>query len=267
MVTDYRKKQLNNFAQFVSDGFSSNNITLLDEIVISEELSVYHDHYEDSFDGMLVYDEKDFHIHVNVDKGNLEKSKRGRFTFAHELGHYFIDEHRIGLMRGILQPHASQHELNRRDLIEEEADYFAGSLLMPENRFRIQSSRKMFSLDTITELSDSFQASILATVLRFTEIGTHEMMAVVSENNRVKWYSRHKDFPQWAFKFKVGQAIPPTTVAGEFFTKKDSRYTGIEDVSPDDWFYPKDARGRRTMHEQCYYCDSYGYVISLLWFD
>lgn len=267
MITDYRKKSLNNFAQFISNESCSGNITLLEQIQATEELLLYHDHYEDSFDGMLIYDERNFHIHINLDKGNYAKSKRGRFTFAHELGHYFIDEHRIGLMRGQLKPHPSTHELNRKDLIEEEADYFAGCLLMPENKFRQKSAKKKFSLDTIRDLSDSFQASILATVLRFSDIGTHSIMAVVSENNRVKWFSRSNDFPKWAFRFKVGQTLPPTTVAGEFFTKIDSKYTSVEDLSPDDWFYPTDTRGNLTMHEQCYYSKSYGYVISLLWFD
>lgn len=267
MIKDHRKKQLSSFAQHISDEFSSNNVTLLEDVASSEEVSVYYDHYEDSFDGMLLYDDKDFHIHVNIDKGNIEKSKRGRFTLAHELGHYFIDEHRLGLKKGILKAHPSLHDINRKEIIEYEADYFASCLLMPESRFRKHSGGKKFSFETIKNLSESFQSSILSTVLKFSEIGTHEITAVISENNRVKWYAQSKDFPKWAFKFKVGQMLPPTTVAGEFFTKIDSKYTGIENVDPDDWFYPKDARGNKVMHEQCYYSDSYGYVISLIWFD
>jgi Zn-dependent peptidase ImmA (M78 family) len=234
-----------------------------------EGLRFYHDHYEDRFDGMLLFDEKDFHIHINIDRGNGLATKRGNFTFAHELGHYFIDEHRIGLKTGVIEHHGSRHELSQKSLIEYEADYFASCLLMPEQRFRSLSGGrgKKFSLDTIANLSEAFQSSMLATVLRFAEVGTHEMTAVVSENNVVKWFAQSKDFPKWSFKFKVGQQLPPATVAGEFFSKADSKYTTIEDVDPDNWFHANDNRANRKMYEQCYYSDSYGYVISLIWFD
>lgn len=269
MIVAPRKKIISDIAHYVASQFHQSNATDLGAIAIFEKLNFYHDHYEDTFDGMLLYDEKDFHIHINIDRGNRLASKRGNFTFAHELGHYFIDEHRIGLITGKIEAHGSVHEVSQKNIIEYEADYFASCLLMPEQRFRNLSGgrARKFSLDTIINLSNAFQSSMLATVLRFAEIGTHEITAIISENNTVKWFAQSKDFPKWTFRFKVGQLLPPATVAGEFFTKTDSKYTTIEDVDPDNWFYANDNRANRTMHEQCYYSDSYGYVISLIWFD
>lgn len=109
---------------------------------------------------------------------------------------------------------------------------------MPDYRFRKLSNRVKFSLDTILKLSEEFQTSVLATVLRFAEIGTHSIMAVASEDNVVKWYAASGDLPKWSFSFKVGNPVPRSTVAGEFFTKQNSKYTSIEDVVPVDWFYP-----------------------------
>jgi hypothetical protein len=216
---------------------------------------------------MLEYDHYErFHIHINEDRGNTKDSKKGRFTFAHELGHYFIDEHRVSLKKGLLKPHTSIYQPNQRDLIEMDADYFASCLLMPDYRFRKPSNRIKFSLDTILKLSKDFQSSVLATVLKFAEVGTHSIMAVLSENNIVKWYATSHDFPKWAFKFKVGNPIPATTVAGEFFTKANAMYTGVENVEADDWFYPT-WTPKTQMHEQCYFSDSYGYVISIIWFE
>lgn len=269
MIAIPRKKTISDIANYVASQFYQSNKTDLEAIAKFEGLQYYHDHYEDAFDGMLLHDNKDFHIHINIDKGNSLSSKRGNFTLAHEYGHYFIDEHRIGLLTGKIAPHGSLHNVSQKDIIEYEADYFASCLLMPENRFRNFSGgrRKKFSLETILNLSNAFQSSILATVLRFAEIGTHEITAVISENNIVKWFAQSKDFPKWSFRFKVGQPLPPATVAGEFFTKTDSKYSGIENVDPDNWFHANDNRANRTMHEQCYYSDSYGYVISLIWFD
>ena len=268
MITDQRKKKIAKLTAALADNFSSGNVTRLDQLTLFEGVSVYYDNYEEAFDGMLLFDNKDFHIHINSGKGNRADSKRGRFTLAHELGHFFIDEHRLGLKSGSLKPHGSITELSKKDLIELEADYFASSLLMPEAKFRNQSAGKTFSLDTIVNLSDLFQSSVVSTVIRFSEVGTHEITAVFSRNNIVEWYAQSKDFPQWPFRFKVHGTLPPTTVAGEFFTKKDSKYTGIEKVNADDWFYPfkNDQRADRQMREQCYYSESYDYVVSLLWF-
>jgi len=267
LLTTFRKKQISDLADYLSSEYSNSGATSLEKIILSENLPVHYDNYEDSFDGMLLYDGQHFHIHINIDKGNRSDSRRGRFTLAHELGHYFIDEHRIGLMRGTLLPHPSQHSVNNDSQIEAEADYFASCLLMPREKFRKQSGHKEFSLGILYNLSNFFQVSLLATVQRFAELGTHEVMVVISEENKVKRYIQSQDFPKWPFKFKVGQILPPTTVAGEFFSKINSKSTDIEDVSPDNWFYPKWRHSNMNMHEQCYYSDSYNYVISIIWFD
>lgn len=278
MIQASRKIQISSLAEYVANEFSNKYLTLLDEIALFEGVPVHFDNYEDSFDGMLLYDtdNKDFHIHINIDTGNWQNSKRARFTLAHELGHFFIDEHRLGLKYGSLEPHASFHNINHKSKIELEADYFASCLLMPRDKFNsysVEHRRKTgvskFSLDTIIGLSNCFQTSVLSTLIRFGEVGTHEIFAVVSKDNIAKWFVKSSDFPNWSFKFKVGSSLPQTTVAGEYFSKTDRKFTSIELLSADDWFYTpsSDNRADRQMYEQCYYSDSYGYVISLIWFD
>lgn len=39
------------------------------------------------------------------------------------------------------------------------------------------------------------------------------------------------------FSFKVGQELPPDTVSGDFFSNPTKKYTSIEDVDPDSWFF------------------------------
>ena len=278
MIQTGRKTQISKLAEYIANEFSDKNLTLLDEIAKFEGVPIHFDNYEDAFDGMLLYDtdNKEFHIHINIDNGNKQNSKRGRFTLAHELGHFFLNEHRLGLKYGLLEPHASFHNINHKSSIELEADYFASCLLMPKDKFKNFSAEyrkltgnKKFSLDTILGLSNSFQTSVLSTLIRFGEVGTHEIFAVISKNNVAKWFVKSNDFPNWTFKFKIGNNIPQTTVAGEYFTNENSKYNGIESVSADDWFYipSNDSRSNRQMYEQCYYSDSYGYVISLIWFD
>ena len=278
MIQTGRKTQISKLAEYIANEFSDKNLTLLDEITKFESVPVHYDNYEDAFDGMLLYDtdSKDFHIHINIDSGNKQNSKRGQFTLAHELGHFFLDEHRLGLKYGLLEPHASFHNINQKSQIELEADYFASCLLMPKDKFKNFSAEhrrltgnKNFSLDSILGLSESFQTSVLSTLIRFGEVGTHEIFAVVSKDNVAKWFVKSIDFPNWKFRFNLGSSLPQTTVASEYFTKTDRKFTGVESLSADDWFYTpsNDNRADRQMYEQCYYSDSYGYVISLMWFN
>ena len=278
MIHPHRKIKISKLAEFVANEFSDRNLTLLDEIASYEEVPLHFDKYEDAFDGMLLYDTNshDFHIHINIDNGNRQDSKRGRFTLAHELGHFFLDEHRLGLKYGLLESHASFHNINQKYLIEEEADYFASCLLMPRDKFRNhsgeykrQSGNKKFSLDTLLNLSGSFQTSVLSTLIRFGEVGTHEIFAVISRDNIAKWFVKSTDFPNWKLKCKIGEPVPQTTVAGEFYAKPDRKFTSIELLDADDWFNPpvEDYRANKQMFEQCFYSDSYGYIVSLLWFD
>lgn len=278
MISLHRKTQISKLAEYLANEFSDRNLTLLNEIAKFEDVPLHFDNYENAFDGMLLYDtdRNDFHIHINIDNGNRQDSKRGRFTLAHELGHFFLDEHRLGLKYGLLEPHASFHNINQKSIIEEEADYFASCLLMPRDKFRNhsgeykrQSGNKKFSLDTLLNLSESFQTSILSTLIRFGEVGTHEIFAVISKGNIAKWFVKSTDFPNWKFKFKIGESVPLTTVAGEYYNLENRKFTSIEPLDADDWFYPPvdDHRADRQMYEQCFYSDSYGFVVSLMWFD
>ncbi|WP_084163992.1 ImmA/IrrE family metallo-endopeptidase [Olivibacter sitiensis] len=268
-IPEIRKKELNRIADYVSSMFSDGNVTLLEEIVHFERLNLYIDHYEDYFDGMLVYGDYEFHIHINRDRGNDLHTNRGRFSLSHELAHYYINEHRIGLQSGLLEPHTSFTDgKNKNDPIELEADYFAGCLLMPFKKLYYFDVVKKFSLEKIRAISESFKVSLLAAAIRYCQTCSHELMIVVSRNNVVEWYDRNSHFPEWPFKFKVNESVPPTTVAGEFFTKPESKFTSVEEIEPNDWFYPfaNDYRANRKMNEQCFYSDGFGYVISLLWF-
>jgi Zn-dependent peptidase ImmA (M78 family) len=278
MILPHRKIQISKLAEYVANEFSDKNLTLLNEIAKFEDLPIHYDNYEKAFDGMLLYDtdSNDFHIHINIDSGNMQDSKRGRFTLAHELAHFFLDEHRLGLKYGLLEPHASFHNINQKSIIEEEADYFASCLLMPtaklknhSSEYRRRTGKKGFSFNTIQDLSETFQTSVLSTLIRFGEVGTHEIFAIISKDNIVKWYVKTNEFPNWKWKFKIGEAVPKTTVAGEYYNLENRKFTTVEKLDADDWFNSPadDHRADRQMYEQCFYSDSYGYVVSLLWFD
>lgn len=261
-----RKYKLNLLAHEIVSLFKFPKEILPEEIAIENNLAFYYDNYGKEpdgtgFEGLQIYDGSNFHTHINLDFVGSKDSNRARFTFAHELGHFFIEEHRYQLKRAY---HPSKFDPLETNTIELEANYFAGALLMPEPQFKAACYRERFSLALIDKLSQQFCVSDLTAILRFVEVGTYPIMVAYCKAGLLKWFVRNDDFPFRAFKTRVGQAVPPTSVVGEYFRLGSSaKYTDVQTISVDDWFY-YNGNDNPTLNEQCFYSD-YGYVISLIW--
>ncbi|WP_236979871.1 ImmA/IrrE family metallo-endopeptidase [Membranihabitans maritimus] len=266
-----RKSEIAGVAKHYSRNIQQSvQVTDLVAIAKSEDIGLIFDHYNGSFEGLTVCDKGNFFIHIDTDSTKDIHSGRTRFTIAHELGHALIDEHRIGLLSGAIEPHISIYLLGNEDNeIELEADYFASCLLMPESIFRAVINRyeKKFSFGTLKYLSDYFQTSFLATILRFAEVGPMPVFFTFNNDGKVKWYKRGAFFPEWALKFRVHEDLPEGTLISELFEKRIMPTNEIREVDPDDWFYiNSDEYASYTLYEQCCYLRGYDYLISMLWF-
>ena len=251
-------------AEFIALEYEE-KITPLEKILDEEELSVFYDNYEtNTFDGMSMYDNETLFIHINTATGNLKGSERGRFTLAHELGHYFIDAHRIGLKNGLLEPHPSKTNKAQFNKIERQADYFAGCLLMPEVRFKKDIFRKNFGHDLLDFLRKEYKVSRTACAFRFADIGNHPIMIVFAENNLIKWKHCSDNFP---FKFLLyDKIVPENTVMGEYFLGNNSDAFKTEKVWAIDCFnYVSNDDLQRQFYE---YCVTYkNRALSIFWED
>jgi len=246
-------------------------ITPLEKIVLDEKLRVFYDCYENAFDGMTIYDKGKFYIHLNTDKGNRNNSERGRFTLAHELGHYFIDAHRIGLKKGLLEAHPSETNKTQYTAIEREADYFASCLLMPESRFCKDIAGKKFNAEIINLLKTEYKVSRTACALRFADIGNCPIMVAYAENGRIKWTYSSNDF---RYKYFCNDNIvPKDTVMGEYFNNNNKTDTyKTETIWAIDCFKDvKDEDIRQQFYEYCItYQDSVlniNSALSIFWTD
>ena len=139
-------------------------------IARANHLTMSFGRYGDAFDGMLECRRGRFHIFCNLERVEWRESPRARFTLGHELGHFYIDEHRNALAAGRSQPHPSQCEYKSRNLVEQEADFFAGRLLMPEAPFRREAERAGRGLAGIILLTEKFQTSVTSTAIRYAEL-------------------------------------------------------------------------------------------------
>lgn len=146
---EVRKKKIRDLANFISIEYMEDFKLNLDKLVNSELILIHYNHYENYFDGLLIYEPKDFFIHLNIDSGNYKESRRSRFSIAHELGHYYIPEHHEAIINGTFPCHPSKFKPKQRNYIEEEADIFASCLLMPSLDFKKACYNKKFSFDLI----------------------------------------------------------------------------------------------------------------------
>ncbi|WBL26770.1 ImmA/IrrE family metallo-endopeptidase [Zunongwangia sp. HGR-M22] len=238
--------------------------TNLERIVEEEGIKVFYDCYDTAtFDGMTIYEYSQFFIHINLDRGNKPSTARARFTLAHELGHYFIDTHRIGLKEGILEPHPSKLNNHQFTRIEREADYFASNLLMPETRFKKFINKKHFNPELLNDLKLNFNVSLTACAIRYADIGNCPLMIVYSENGNVKWKYYSLDFP---YKYLLYEKkVPENTVMGEYFNKVHNDSYKIEKIWAVDIFNHVSQKDFNLLVNE--YCISYkSKTLSIIWF-
>ncbi|HMM12892.1 MAG TPA: ImmA/IrrE family metallo-endopeptidase [Bacteroidales bacterium] len=220
----------------------------------------------DAFDGLIEYFEGEWFIYINLRNDQSNPSHpRVRFSFAHELGHYIIDDHRVNLRKPGVRPHGSQGMLWIDIKAEREAEYFAAALLMPREWVLYDLRGRKFSAALIEEISNNYQVSYTAALMRFIELGNHPILVVCSHNNIIQWRQMSEDFPFRLINEGPGKQLPECSAAAEFFAD-GRRYSKPEEVYAGDWFriyQPQD--NRRKFFEYCIYFAERQTVISVLW--
>lgn len=260
---------LSELAEYYAESYCSGSL-LTDPEQIADKLgiTICKSNYNKAFDGMLCYREGDFYLHLNVneDAGEHIFMPRIRFTFAHELGHYIIDEHRNSLKKPGTRPHSSFPLVSQDIMIEREADHFAACLLLPENRIKKDVFRRMFHATLIDEISAKYNVSVTATLLRFISMGNHPIMVVCSRNGMISWHRESDGFPFTYPLYGHKGRVPEYTSAGEYFYEKKKNQNRAETVFAGEWFkvnYKSDQN--RKLFEYCYYFDSLNQVVSVIW--
>src|SRR5262249_47462025 len=161
-----REQEIAELAEFVADEYCPTGRVEPLEILKRKEISHSFGFYGNYFDGMLECKGGRFHVFSNLQRVENAASPRARFTLAHEIGHYFIDEHRNALLSGT-PPHGSRCDFESKNLVEREADTFASQLLLPATRFRAEAKRAAKGLAGILSLGRTFDTSISSTAIRY----------------------------------------------------------------------------------------------------
>lgn len=188
-LDDDRKSFLEDLAAEVWSGHACTP-TDLTGIIERAGISMDFDYYGDTFDGLIERQNGRFHIYCNLAKCSGDpNSGRARFTLAHELGHYFIDEHRTALESGLAPAHAYNADRPSELRIEREADHFASALLMPSVAFHRELRAKRGGIQEILDVASTFRVSRMSAAKRYVSLSGVPCAIVVFRSGDAPWWN------------------------------------------------------------------------------
>lgn len=200
-LTVERQVEIAELAEGVVEAHCGADVIDPDAIIRRKGIALFYDHYEDAFDGMLEYEDGRFFVHCNLDRENTPGTSRARFTLAHELGHYFIDEHRNNLVSGQVGPHPSCSDRISVDLlVEREADFFASRLLMPDSRFLPATKRLAVGLSGVKAIAQRFDVSLTCASIRCVAAEAFPCAVIKWSQQGVCWKWCSPSF--WAYGYR-----------------------------------------------------------------
>jgi Zn-dependent peptidase ImmA (M78 family) len=133
------------------------------------------------FEGALLQANRKCAIVINA---RIREEGRRSFTAGHELGHYSLHRDRPELrcsLDNLLD--VAPHPVN----IEQEANEFAMTLLMPADDVRERITGQRPSIERVRALTERYGTSLVATALRVREISSDAFCLVYVAGGHVKW--------------------------------------------------------------------------------
>ncbi len=206
------------------------------EIAAASGITFNFGHYDDSFDGYLECKSRKFHIYINLDTNKMAEAPRARFSFAHELGHYFLDWHRCALERGA-PSHGSKADFVSPNVVEREADSFAASLLLPRNRMKQEAASKI-TADEVRRLAHRFGASLSATAIRCARLNLNSLIVMRWTGAGRAWCWSSSDMAEKTRNraFRQIDRIPEASPTRATLERQRPESIGIRGTTLSTWF-------------------------------
>ncbi len=212
----------------------------------------------DGFEGMLVPappGKKGWGIIYN---SAVTSPGRINFTLAHELGHYLI--HRVAYPEGF---QCGEDDFVRWDSayaqMEQQANTFAATLLMPLDDFRRQiAADANIDIDALSACADRYSVSLIAAVLRWLQYTTKRALLVVSRDGFILWSrSSQRALKTGAYIRTSGAPVPlpARSLAARGGTAEEGR-GGVD--------HPEAVWLNEAAHEIAIWSEHYSFALSLL---
>jgi Zn-dependent peptidase ImmA (M78 family) len=213
-LSDNRERELAEYAEWIADEYFPGAPVDPALLAVKKAITLSQNNYGRAFDGLLEHRSGRFHIYCNTARsGTLE---RRRFTVAHELGHFFIDEHREALSSGRVGQHGSLCDFRSKNPAEREADCFASNLLMPPTRVERELKRRSIGLDTVEHLARTFQTSRTSAAVRLVQLDRAICAAVLWHDGVFvwKWLSESARAAGLRSALAPAERMPPESATG-----------------------------------------------------
>lgn len=230
--------------------------------------------YRGKFDGQLEYhrEKNRFLLFYNTKYDNPpsgEHHPRTRFSFAHELGHYFIERHRAYLIRGGTS-HGSRSEFFSDITIEREADAFAAGLLMPMRLMRPVVNTGELSFQQVKEIANTFKTSLVSTMIRSVQLSDFPCAVVGIQDASIAWSFLSLSLKEaGCYRLERGSPLPSSgkRLWDELTTAPKPRYE--RDGILSEWFrtYDKDHLSELFVHVEAQWVTMMGTFLVLLTAD
>jgi len=162
--------------------------TAVEAIIKDSQITLDFDDYGEAFDGLIEHKNGHFHIYCNLVSCGERDSGRARFTLAHELGHFFIDEHHRALASGEAPSHAYSADRPSELRIEREADCFASALLMPAEAFVRELVRSSGGLQAVMDIASTFRVSCQSAARRYVRCSERPCAMVMFRTGATPWW-------------------------------------------------------------------------------
>lgn len=255
-----REQEICELADHIGESYQTSAGTNLAGILKDKGIELFYEQFEESFDGLIDLTEDIPYIYCNLSTGNDPEGKRTRFTISHELGHFFIDEHRNALASGYMP---SLGEYTTKDLIiEREADLFASRLLMPGKTYLKQVKKVEPGLKGVLALSKRFNVSLKCAAIRYLseDICSCALSFWSWEGKLVwKWFSKS----MWNAGIRKFQPTPVAKGAVDLCLK-NSEIPGYNDntYGPVSYLFQSIAHADEIVQDEAIVLGEYG-VLSL----
>ena len=210
-----------------------------------EQIVLVQGDFDGCFDGRIEYRRRlgagRFYLFYGQENPPDRPAGRVRFSVAHELGHFYLPEHREYLTSGVW--HGSHSGFVSDKPTEREADLFAAALLMPRWEFKRRVSMKCRGVctlgDLVTFANEVFQTSLSSTAIRYAQMNFEPCSVVLSRDGHVLFSVRSDDMKRLGLGWLPrGTRIPATSVTGRVLAARvgGTKVKTEGAVDSDDWF-------------------------------
>jgi len=214
--------------------------------------------YGDKFDGRIEYI-PDKNIFILYHPAVI--SPRVRFSIAHELGHFYIPEHRNLLLTG--KSHNSKSGFISDKRLEREADEFAAYLLVPQDYLRkLILKRTFLTLKDLLELAKELQVSATAMAIRYVKMTPEPCAVILSQDGQQKFYLASEEMEYTGFQWRGRKDISWNSASAEAVKNQGSGEVFEKEADSSLWFSKR--KSEREIWEEAFPLGYTGLVLTML---